>query len=133
MTDKEQIDQLCKAFFDLFTNTNGKVPDLDIIYKLCISQAIIIKKEGRAETVYNLSFFIEPRKKILTEGTLIDFKEWENEESTVISKNIAQRFSRYQKSGILNGDSFNQQGTKFFQFIKSNNEWRITSLVWEDF
>jgi hypothetical protein len=75
MTDKEQIDQLCRSFFDLFTNVDGKVPDLDIIYTLCIPRAIIIKKEGQNETVYDLTSFIEPRKKILSDGTLIDFIE----------------------------------------------------------
>jgi hypothetical protein len=132
MTDKEQIDQLCRSFFDLFTNVDGKVPDLDIIYTLCILPAIIIKKEGQNETVYDLTSFIEPRKKILSDGTLINFIEWETEEFTIISNNIAQRISYYEKSGKMNEVSFDQQGTKLFQFIKTGNEWKIISLVWED-
>lgn len=132
MTDKEQIDRLCKAFFDLFTNTDGKVPDLDMIYKLCIPQAIILKKEKQTESVYDLATFIEPRKKILSDGTLIEFKEWETEETTTISNNIAQRFTYYEKSGKLNGVSFNQKGIKNFQFIKTSDGWKIVSMAWED-
>ena len=132
MRDKEQIDQLCTAFFDLFTNTDSKVPDLDMIYTLCIPQAIIIKKEKRTESVYDLASFIEPRRKILSDGTLIDFKEWETGETTIISNNIAQRFTYYEKSGKLNGVSFNQKGIKNFQFIKTHDGWKIVSVVWED-
>jgi hypothetical protein len=52
--------------------------------------------------------------------------------SPIQTSNIAQRFSRYQKSGYLNGTYFKEYGSKFFQFIKTNNGWKINSLIWED-
>ena len=129
--DKTAIDNIVKIFFGIFTNTNQQ-PDWAIINTVCIPETIIIKKTGTEEAVYNLDSFIEPRRKILTDGTLTNFEESETGEETLIIGNIAQRFSTYQKSGYLNGKYFKEYGSKLFQFIKTKKGWQITSLVWED-
>ncbi|HMK20454.1 MAG TPA: hypothetical protein VK492_19775 [Chitinophagaceae bacterium] len=130
--DKIEINDLTKQFFNLFDNTDNKIPDWTIARKICIPEITIIKKTGLTEVVYNLTNFIEPRKAILSDGTLTNFQELELHEETQIIGHIAQRRSRYQKSGNLSGKLFTETGTKFFQFIKTKNGWRINSLVWED-
>jgi len=130
--DKIEINDLTKQFFNLFDNTDNKIPDWTIAQKICIPEISIIKKTGLTEVVYNLTNFIEPRKAILSDGTLTNFQELELHEETQIIGHIAQRRSRYQKSGNLSGKLFTETGTKFFQFIKTKNGWRINSLVWED-
>ena len=130
--DKLEIDNIVKVFFDIFTNTNQKQPDLTIINTICIPETIIIKKSGCAEEIYTLDTFIEPRKKILTDGTLTGFEECETNEETRIIGNIAQRFSKFEKSGYLNGSYFKASGNKFFQFIKTIDGWKINSIIWED-
>ena len=130
--DKIEINNLTKKFFDLFDNTDHKIPDWTITQKICIPEIIIIKKTGLTEVVYNLTNFIEPRKTILYDGTLTNFQEQEIREETQIIGHIAHRRSRYQKSGNRSGKLFVETGTKLFQFIKTSNGWRINSLVWED-
>ena len=120
MTDQASIDQLCRNFFELFTNADGKTPTLQSIYALCIPQALIIKKEKEGETVYSLDSFLAPRQKMLFDGTLTHFKEWETSENTFTKGNIGYRYCTYAKSGIMNGVLFNQTGYKIFQLIKSN-------------
>ena len=132
LSDKTLIDYQTKLFFNIFTNINNRQPDWDLIYKTCIPETLIIKKNGNEETIYNLESFIEPRKIILSDATLTDFEENEINEETRIIGNIAQRFSRYQKTGFLNGNYFKDNGNKFFQFIKTNDGWKINSLIWED-
>lgn len=129
--DKLQIDVLVKNFFGIFNN-NNRQPDWQQLNDLCLAETTIIKMNAQKGSVYNLDTFIEPRKKILSDGTLTAFEETEISESTTISGNIAQRFSRYQKSGYLNGNHFKEFGNKSFQFIKTEMGWRISSLVWED-
>jgi hypothetical protein len=131
-SDKLEIDSLTQIFFGIFTNTNQKQPDWTKINNVCIAEIIIIKKSDATEVIYNLDSFIEPRRKILTDGTLTDFQESEIKEETNIIGNIAQRFSKFQKSGCLNGTYFKEYGNKFFQFIKTNNGWKINSVIWED-
>ncbi|MBL7920441.1 MAG: GNAT family N-acetyltransferase [Bacteroidia bacterium] len=130
--DKLSIDANIKTFFGIFNNKNNQQANWDPINKVCMPETMIIKKNKNERVIYNLNSFIEPRKKILSDGTLVDFEEKEISSETKIVNNIAQRYSRYQKNGILNGKPFNECGTKFFQFIKTNNEWKISSIIWED-
>ncbi|PQJ09106.1 DUF4440 domain-containing protein [Flavipsychrobacter stenotrophus] len=130
--DKVHIDHLVEHFFDVFTNVGGRQPNLDAIHHLCLLQAIIVKKIGNEETVYDLEGFIEPRRTILTDGTLTEFKEWEVSEETKIIGQLAQRHSAYKKSGRMNGQNFEGAGNKMFQFIKTTDGWRICSVIWED-
>ena len=131
MNEKSNIDEITKSFFGIFSNRNIQ-PNLESIYELCIAETIIIKMTGRKAEVYNLKTFIEPRKELLSNGTLTDFEEWETDETTIISRNLAQRESKYKKKGILSGEPFEGNGNKFFQFIKTNNGWKINSVIWED-
>lgn len=131
MLDKQSIDKVVEIFFNIFTNTDKK-PDWYIIHAICLPETIIIKKTGLAEEVYNLHTFIEPRRKLLSDGTLTEFEEMETGEETKIIGNIAQRSSKYLKSGYLNGQYFQGYGNKFFQFIKTADGWKINALIWED-
>lgn len=130
-TDKLLIDRLVRNFFGIFTNKN-KLPDWDLIKTLCIPETLIIKKTGDTETIYNLDTFVEPRKKLLSDGTLKEFEENEIKEETTVMGTMAQRSSRYQKSGYLNGRHFHEYGHKFFQFLKTKAGWKISSVIWED-
>ena len=136
MTDNKAIlsvlDELTKKFFQLFTNKDGIIPVIDTIYDLCIPGAMIIKNSGPAPEIYSLEQFITPRKKILTDGTLVDFSEEEIAAKTEIFGNIAQRFCLYQKSGVLSGEFFETKGMKTIQFIYTPGGWKISSLAWDD-
>jgi hypothetical protein len=116
-TGKAAIDTIVNQFYNIFNNTGNVLPDWKRIHDLCIAETIIIKKNGLDQTIYDLESFIEPRKKILTDGTLTDFSENEITETTNIIGNIAQRFSVFEKSGLMSGEHFTGRGNKLFQFI----------------
>ena len=97
MEDKQFIDKLTAMFFSIFTTTNQKQPDWDLINTICIPETILIKKNGLAEEVYTLQTFIEPRRKILSDGTLTEFEESETGEETKISGNMAQRLQHIKR------------------------------------
>jgi hypothetical protein len=129
--EKSAINEIVNIFFSIFNNTE-RMPDLSTIYSVCIPQTIIIKKTSSSEEIYTLETFIEPRKKMLTDGTLTVFEEHETKAETHITGNIAQRYSAYEKSGYLNGNFFKASGHKYFQFIRTTEGWKINSLIWED-
>lgn len=131
--DQLLLNQLTYRFFGIFNNVNGHQPDWEKMRETCLPEAIFIKKTGLEEEIYDLQSFLTPRVKILADGTLKEFKEWELSAETKISGNIAQRFSIYEKSGALNGTPFKASGNKIFQFIKTLEGWKISALVWEDF
>ncbi|QXV63779.1 GNAT family N-acetyltransferase [Mucilaginibacter sp. 21P] len=129
--DQIQIDKMTQAFFALFTNI-AEAPQFDRINELCHQQAQIVKKTVDGAEIYDLKSFIEPRKKILTDGTLTGFSECEVKAETRITGNIAQRFSRYEKSGRLQGSEYRGSGNKMLQFMKQQGKWQIIQVIWED-
>lgn len=130
--EKLLINQITTIFFGSFTNAKQKILQLENVFDICFRETIIIKKSSDKEEVFNIDSFISPRRKILTDGTLTGFEEYEVFEDTRIVGNLAQRFSKYQKKGYLNGNYFEGKGTKLFQFVKTVNGWQINSIIWED-
>ncbi|WP_436494216.1 GNAT family N-acetyltransferase [Actinokineospora sp. HUAS TT18] len=128
---KTELDQLTHAFFGAFANTEGE-PDLDVIRGLFIPQGTIINNVGDEPVVQDLDAFIAPRQKILTDGTLTEFSEWETAERTEVVGSVAHRFSRYRKSGRRDGAWFEGAGHKTIQFVRTPAGWRISSMAWDD-
>lgn len=129
MTDaKAAIDALTTAFFEAFSSPD-RVP---IIAQLFIPEGVIIKNLGAQPVVYSVPEFIAPRAELLASGRLTDFAEAETAERTQIWGNVAQRWSSYRKSGILDGQPFTGGGYKSSQFVNTPAGWRFASLVWDD-
>ena len=129
---KQEIDHIIHRFFSVFNNKEQSKQDWQTLYQICIPRTIIIKKTGTEETIYGLDDFIAPRRIILTDGTLTGFEEHETGEETLITGNLAQRHTRYSKSGYLKEAYFSAEGTKLFQLIHTAEGWKISSVLWED-
>lgn len=130
-TDHFLIGKCVDDFYSVFSNAICQ-PEFEKIYEICSPSASIIKKSAEGAEIYDLKSFIDPRKKILTDGTLTEFSEWEAGEETRIAGSIAQRYSTYRKKGLLHGKYFEASGHKMFQLIKENSVWKIVHVIWED-
>ncbi|MFI5765472.1 MULTISPECIES: DUF4440 domain-containing protein [unclassified Streptomyces] len=129
---KAELDRLMSIFLGAFTNADGGRPDLDAVREVFIPQGMIIKNIGGDPVIYDLDGFIEPRLKILTDGTLTEFREWEVAERTEVFGSIAHRFSQYRKSGYLDGTWFEGTGHKTTQYVRTPDGWRMSAMAWDD-
>lgn len=130
--DELQINEIVNRFFDLFTNTDNSIPNLQDIKNIFLSDGLIVNNSFEEPATYNLENFIKPREEILTNGTLVNFKEQEIDHKTEICGNIAQRKCTYKKAGVLNGVPFEGEGIKLMQFIKVKNQWFLSAVLWSD-
>ncbi|MEV8320223.1 nuclear transport factor 2 family protein [Streptomyces sp. NPDC059900] len=128
---KNEIDALTAEFFGAFDNAGGKAADVGRIRRLMIPGGVIVMT-GPQYTVYTVDEFIEPRRRLLSEGRLTEFSEWETSERTEIEGDIASRFGEYRKSGTLDGEPFEGGGTKTIQFVRTPDGWRIAAFSWYD-
>ncbi|WP_405526152.1 nuclear transport factor 2 family protein [Streptomyces avidinii] len=131
MSSKAEIDVVSAEFFGAFDNRGGRTADLDRIRRLVLPGGVITMT-GPQFTVYTVDTFIEPRRRLLTEGRLVEFSEWETSERTEIVGDIASRFGEYRKSGVLDGEPFEGGGTKTVQFVRTPEGWRIAAFAWYD-
>ena len=130
--DLKEINEIVSQFFDLFTNIDGRIPNVRKIKHLFLRQGILINNTAEEPLIYDLESFIIPREKILTDGTLTDFVEKEISHTTDIHGNIARRKCFYEKSGKLNGEFFKGEGVKFMQLLKIDNKWFLSAVTWWD-
>ncbi|QKW08856.1 DUF4440 domain-containing protein [Streptomyces sp. NA04227] len=129
---KAELDRLMDTFMGAFTNTGGRVPNLEVIREVFIPEGMIIANVGAEPRIYDLDGFIEPRAKMLTDGKLTEFSEWEVSAETKIVGTVAHRFSHYRKSGCLDGEPFEGAGHKTTQYVQTKAGWRMCSMVWDD-
>lgn len=128
---KSEIDAVTAEFFGAFDNRGGRAADVGRVRRLVLPEGVIVKT-GPEYTVYTVEGFIEPRLRLLTEGRLVEFSEWETSERTDIAGDVASRVGAYRKSGILDGEPFDGGGTKTIQFVRTPQGWRIAALAWYD-
>ncbi|MEU8465764.1 DUF4440 domain-containing protein [Streptomyces sp. NPDC029003] len=128
---KPEIDAVTAEFFAAFDNRGGTSADVARLRKLVLPGGVIVKT-GPEFTAYTLEEFIEPRERLLNDGRLVEFTEWETSERTEIVGDIASRFGEYRKSGVLDGTPFEGGGTKALQFVRTPDGWRIAAFSWFD-
>jgi hypothetical protein len=129
---KTELDALTADFFGAFDNRGGQAADVARIRKLMLPGGVIVKT-GPEFTVYTVEQFIEPRARLLGEGRLVEFAEWETSERTEIAGDIASRVGEYRKSGLLDGEPYEGVGVKTFQFVRTPEDgWRIAAFSWYD-
>jgi RimJ/RimL family protein N-acetyltransferase len=126
------LNQLCAEFFSAFTNKNKRAVNLNCLFKLCLPSALFIKLDSNAQEIQSIDTFVDTRNQLLNDGSITEFEEKEISEQSFLEKNFAERISKYEKCGFLNGVYFKQSGQKRFLFENTNLGWRIKTLVWQD-
>lgn len=125
------IDETAATFFDAFTNEGGSAR-VDTLYDICLAEAVIVNATTPAAAVYSLSEFVEPRRELLSSGRLVDFREYEVSQQTIVHDRIAHRTVQYEKSWIENGERRSGAGMKLLSFVCTDDGWKIASVLWQD-
>lgn len=132
MDDQKLTSKIIDDFFAAFRSSDMAPTDLSKLKTLFIPNAMIIKAFSDTKGVFTVDEFIKPRQKILTDGTLQKFSEEVVSIETKEFGNIAHSFVVYKKSGLHDGNSFTEYGAKSFQFVRLNDQWKISSIAWDD-
>lgn len=93
-----KIDALIARFFSAFDNRDGATPLLTDLRDCFTDKAIVVRRYDGGADVCTVDEFALPRIKLLAEGALLHFHEWETRSTTQIYNGIATRTSRYRKS-----------------------------------
>ncbi|HNP49779.1 MAG TPA: GNAT family N-acetyltransferase [Bacteroidia bacterium] len=130
--DQIQLSLLTNEFYSVFRTKNGEKADVEKLTRLCVNEVSIRHKTKDHSVYFSLTEFIRTRKEILERGDLTEFEEHEIRAHTQVLSNIAQRHSQYQKSGVRSANAFRTKGDKLFQFVRTDDGWKISSVLWED-
>ena len=130
--DHEAIASIVRTFFAAFTSGPESAARLDALRAVFLSEAVIVRTGGGEPAVYGVDSFIAPRQALLSDGTLVDFSEWELRGHTEIFGDIAQHFCSYAKEGVQDGTPFTARGMKTLQLVRTSGGWRISAAAWDD-
>lgn len=130
--DHDAIEAVVRTFFAAFACGPGCDERLDALRDLFLPEATIVRTCGGEPTAYDVDGFVEPRRALLTDGALVDFREWEVSGRTDLFGDVAQRWCRYAKEGVHDGVRQSGSGTKSVQLVRTAAGWRISGAVWDD-
>lgn len=130
--DEAAIDALVADFYAAFDNRGGRRCAADRLIDVFLPEAMIVRAGATGVETMTVETFIAPRARMLADGMLADFHEWETGASTQVLRGIASRHSTYAKSGWRNGAPYAGSGAKFIQLVRKQQGWRIAAIAWED-
>lgn len=130
--DRAAIAAIVQRFFAAFSSGPGCDDRLDRLRSAFLPEAVIVRAGDGQPAVYGIDTFIEPRRALLTGGTLTDFGERELAGHTEVFGDIAAHFCSYAKSGVQDGAPFAGRGMKTLQFVRTSAGWRISAAAWQD-
>ncbi len=131
-TDRAAIDAVVEAFFAAFTSGDTSPGRWDALRDLFLPDAVVVRTCGLTPTVYDVDGFIAPRRALLTDGGLTDFREWVLTGRTDLFGDIAQWFGGYAKAGVQDGTPLAGRGMKSIQLVRTDGGWRISAAAWDD-
>lgn len=132
MDDRAAIDALTARLYAAFRNVGGVAAPVDTLYDLFLADARIVKAVSTVAESMSLRAFVESRRAILGDGSLVDFDEWEVDARTELCGHVASRWSLYRKVGTKGGIAFDLHGLKSLQLVRVAGGWKIAALAWDD-
>jgi hypothetical protein len=129
--DGAQIDALVGRFFAAFDQRRG-VPAVASLPALLLPGAAVTIVTAAGVATTDVRGFVAPRAELLFGPRMRDFAEQEVEQMTRIDGDLAQRWLRYRKHGVLDGAPFTGSGRKALQLVRTPRGWRIASVAWRD-
>lgn len=130
--DAAAIDALVANFYAVFDNRGGRTVSMDRLRGMFLPEAVIVRKAAGGVETMMVETFIAPRARMLADGSLTDFHEWETSASLWVLRDIACRHSTYAKSGRHHGEPYAGSGAKFIQLVRDKQGWRIAAIAWQD-
>lgn len=130
--DLKLIDNLTAELYNAICFEVGVHPPMERLTKLFIPTANMIRNDGDSPEVMTVDDFIKSYTDRISDGTIKSFYEGELNHITEIFGKIAHRFSVYEtKFDLANPEPFSI-GINSIQFIKIGDDWKISSIVWNN-
>lgn len=123
---------LMADFFYLVSFAAGTYPRYGQVRALFVPGGLLVRGTEVVPHVQTVEQFAKGRHAEVEAGTLTQFHEWELSEHTQVFGHVAQRFSRYRKSGVYRGRGFVEHGVISTQFVHGPQGWRISAMAWDD-
>ncbi len=126
------IDYVTEDFYESLSFMDGELPDLDTVRELFYADGLLINNSFGKPVRFTVKSFIESLQVQMEEGKLLQFMQRELYSKTEIFGRVAQRVSVYEYSFSYYETDNLPRGINYIQFIQEDDNWRISSMAWND-
>ena len=130
--DLKLIDNLTAELYKSICFEVDNRPQVERLKKLFIPTANMIRNDSDSPEVMTVDDFIKSYSERIADGTIKSFYEGELNHITEIFGTIAHRFSTYETKFDLDNPEPFSIGINSIQYIKIGENWKISSIVWNN-
>jgi hypothetical protein len=130
--DLKLIDNLTAELYKSICFDVDNHPPLEKLKDLYIPTANMIRNDEASPEIMTVDDFIKSYTDRISDGTIKSFYEGELNHITEIFGTIAHRFSTYETKFDLTDPKSFSMGINSIQYIKIGNNWKISSIVWNN-
>ncbi len=126
------IDYITEEFYESLSFQDGEMPDLDAVRSIFYEDGLMVDNSFGKPITFTAESFTRNLEAKIADGTILQFMQRELYSTTEVFGKIAQRISVYEYSLADHETEKLPRGINYIQFIQVNDNWRITSMVWND-
>lgn len=130
--EQRSIEKTIKNLFRAISFRQGEEPNMHKIKSLFIGEGILINYNDPEPLVLPVDEFIVHFNKQFSDGIMTQLEDREIFAETKVFGRIAHRFSYYEARFDKNDEKPFAVGVNSIQLMKINDEWKITSMAWND-
>jgi hypothetical protein len=132
MNDREALDLLTADLYAAISFRPGQEPNLEKLKSIFLLPGRLINNNAPAPVVWDVRDFSETYREQIASGAVQSFMEEEITDRTELFGNVAHRFSTYQARFRGEPAEAVVRGINSIQFLKTENVWRVASILWND-
>jgi len=126
------IDYVTEDFYESLSFMDGELPDLETVKELFYADGLLINNSFGKPIKFTAESFTTDMEMQIEEGKLTQFMQRELYSKTEIFGRVAQRVSVYEYSFSYYETENLPRGINYIQFVQDDDNWRITSMAWND-
>lgn len=126
------IDTLTTDFYNHISFKNSVVPDANVLSDIFHGAGVMINNSFEIPQEYTAEAFIQDLESQVALGETKQYLQREIASKTEMFGKVAQRVSVYEYTFSDYEPEAMPRGINFIQYIKIEDRWFITSMVWTD-
>ncbi|WP_374164236.1 hypothetical protein [Arcticibacter sp. MXS-1] len=132
MINIQEIDKLTEQFYAAISFNQEHYPQFDHLQELFYGAGKLINNNYDQPIDFTVQSYAQAVMKQIEDGSSSFYSQQEISDNTEVFGNTAQRVSVYEYSFSAETSQPWTRGVNFIQYIYTEGQWRIVSMVWTD-
>ena len=125
-------ENITQQVYEAISFEEGSQPSYENLLKNFISEGLFINNKGEKPMIKPINDYVSFIKTNVEAGNIISIKEIELNRKVTLFGSVGNIVSQYKLEAQSGTGKQTRYGVNLFQIIKHDNEWKISSMCWDD-